>query len=198
MQSTTHFTFRPLSMSDADVELNYKWLNMPHIQKAYSRPSSVITKSEALEYLKQHLEKPMSGFTVLADDVPVGYIGFYAVKECPWPEQDLPEKMVSQVEESRVQMLGPIRQELLSGIASHAQFKKLKTHLLAFPDLLITTEDYELAAEYFNICRAKEIQGSAIDFLICAVASHHKLAIFTTDNDFIAYASKIPVMLHKM
>lgn len=97
MQPTTHFTFRPLSMSDADVELSYRWLNMPHIQKAYSRPSSVIAKSEALEYLKQHLEKPMSGFTVLADDVPVGYIGFYAVKECPWPEQDLPEKMVSQV-----------------------------------------------------------------------------------------------------
>jgi len=102
------------------------------------------------------------------------------------------------IEESRVQMLGPIRQELLSGIASHAQFKKLKTHLLAFPDLLITTEDYELAAEYFNICRAKGIQGSAIDFLICAIASHHQLAIFTTDNDFIAYASKIPVMLYKI
>ncbi len=60
--------------------------------------------------------------------------------------------------ESRIQMLGVIRQELLSGISSASQFEKLKTDLAAFPDLSISTEDHEQAASYFNACRARGIQ----------------------------------------
>ena len=67
----------------------------------------------------------------------------------------------------RVQMLGVIRQEILSGIRSDAQFAQLKTLLRSFPDRPVLTEDYERAAEYFNLCRSKGIQGSNTDFLIC-------------------------------
>jgi predicted nucleic acid-binding protein len=45
-------------------------------------------------------------------------------------------------------------------------------------------EDYELAAEFFNICRSKGIQGSNTDFLICAVAHRRSYSILSTDNDF--------------
>lgn len=100
------------------------------------------------------------------------------------------------IEDSRVQMIGPIRQELLSGIQSVSQFTKLKTYLSAFPDYTITTTDHELAAEYFNACRAKGIQGSGIDFLICAMAYRNKFPIFTTDNDFKLYARVIPVSFY--
>lgn len=41
----------------------------------------------------------------------------------------------------RVQMIGPIRQELLSGICSESQFEKLRKHLESFPDLPIHTKD---------------------------------------------------------
>ena len=37
--------------------------------------------------------------------------------------------------DQRVQMVGPIRQELLSGIKSINQFNTLKSYLSAFPDL---------------------------------------------------------------
>lgn len=100
------------------------------------------------------------------------------------------------IEDSRVQMVGVIRQELLSGIVSSQQFLTLKTYLASFSDLLVTSEDYELAAEYFNQCRAKGIQGSAIDFLICAIALRNDLPIFTLDKDFESYALVLPLTLH--
>lgn len=102
------------------------------------------------------------------------------------------------IEDSRVQMLGLIRQELLSGITSLEQFKKLKKYLNEFPDLPIQSKDHELAAEYFNTCRAKGIQGSMIDFFICAISINNKLPIFTQDKDFEAYSKIIPLSFLKM
>jgi predicted nucleic acid-binding protein len=49
----------------------------------------------------------------------------------------------------------------------------------------IDRSDYERAAHVFNACRRKGIQGSNIDFLICAVAHRHAMPIFTLDRDFI-------------
>jgi predicted nucleic acid-binding protein len=100
------------------------------------------------------------------------------------------------IKEARVQMIGPVRQELLSGIKSQAQFHKLRNHLRSFPDLELTTRDYEYAAEFFNLCRSKGVQGSNTDFLICAIAAHHKVPIFTTDRDFTLFQLHLPITLH--
>lgn len=94
-------------------------------------------------------------------------------------------------------MIGPVRQELLSGIADDSQYEKLKTRLAVFDDLPIYTEDYERAALFYNICRAKGIQGSHIDFLICSVAANHKLPIFTLDQDFYIYADHLPISIYR-
>jgi hypothetical protein len=99
--------------------------------------------------------------------------------------------------DGRVQMIGPIRQEILSGIARKAQFDRLKTVLAAFPDLPIEAEDYELAASYYNLCRLKGIQGSNADFLICAVGVQHQHEIYTTDADFERFARCLPITLHR-
>jgi len=99
--------------------------------------------------------------------------------------------------EVRVQMLGAVRQELLCGIKSPSQFKKLQHHLRAFPDLELSNRDYETAAEFFNLCRSKGIQGSNTDFLICAVAANHHLPIFTTDADFTRFKTCLPLTLHQ-
>ncbi len=100
--------------------------------------------------------------------------------------------------ELRVVMIGPIRQELLSGISDKKVYDKLKKKLRAFEDLLIQTEDYEKASENFNICRKHGIQGSHIDFLICAVSQNNKLSIFTTDKDFENYKKYININLYKI
>ena len=106
------------------------------------------------------------------------------------------EELKELIKEVRVQLIGPIRQELLSGIKSTKQFNILKHHLEAFEDLQLEREDYELAAEYFNVARANGIQGSNTDFLICAISSRRNMHILTTDKDFNNFKSIIPVKLH--
>jgi len=100
------------------------------------------------------------------------------------------------IRESRVQMVGAVRQELLSGIRVPRQFEVLRSHLQAFEDLQLETEDYETAARYFNLCREKGIQGSNTDFLLCAISARRDLSIFTVDNDFVRFARYLPLKLH--
>ena len=95
----------------------------------------------------------------------------------------------------RVQMMGPIRQEILSGIRTESEFQKVKNHLTGFPDLPLISEDYETAASYFNLCRHKGVQGSNTDFLICAAAVRGKFSIFTLDKDFKQFSKYLPIEL---
>jgi predicted nucleic acid-binding protein len=96
----------------------------------------------------------------------------------------------------RVCMIGPIRQEILSGIRQKEHFQSLRDYLSAFPDLPIESADYECAAEFSNLLRSKGVQGSAIDFIICAVAHRYSLQIYTADNDFDYFAQHLPIQLY--
>ena len=110
-------------------------------------------------------------------------------------KNEIAERLTELILESLVVMIGPVRQELLSGISDEAVFNKLRSGLQSFDDLPITTGDYETAAEFFNICRKKGVQGSHTDFLICALACNNNLLIFTTDQDFQHYAKYLPIQL---
>jgi len=109
---------------------------------------------------------------------------------------EIMHELTELIGEFRAAMLGPIRQEILSGIRTPEHFSELMEKLRAFDDTAIETEDYEKAAEFFSLCRGKGIQGSHIDFLICAVAFRKNLSIFTTDKDFELYAEHLPITLH--
>ena len=109
----------------------------------------------------------------------------------------LVKELIELITELRVQIIGPIRQELLSGIKAKKQFNELKKRLSAFPDLELQSQDFELAAEFFNTARSKGIQGSNTDFLICSVAHRLNLSIFTTDKDFILYSTVLPISLYE-
>jgi len=105
------------------------------------------------------------------------------------------------ISDHRVQMIGPIRQEVLSGVRESrvrepAQLEKLEKHLAAFPDVPIAMEDYVTAARFFNRCRARGVQGSNTDFLICAVTVRNGFAVYTTDKDFEQFAKHVPIELH--
>jgi predicted nucleic acid-binding protein len=93
-------------------------------------------------------------------------------------------------------IIGPIRQEILSGVADGRRFAKLCSALAAFPDEPIIAEDYVRAAACFNTCRRKGVQGSHVDFLICAVATRLATPIFTLDKDFEHFAKALPIRLH--
>jgi len=111
-------------------------------------------------------------------------------------DQSLVQELTELIGEVRVAMIGPIRQELLSGVTIKSQFDALKEKLLAFEDIPLTREDYERAAEFYNTCRKSGIQGSQIDFLICAVAAGREIPIFTTNNDFLLYAKYLTISIH--
>lgn len=99
------------------------------------------------------------------------------------------------IEDGRVELLGAVRQEILSGLRETNQFNRLRAYLKAFPDVALTQEDYETAAEFFNRCRQAGIQGSQADFLICAVAVRRQWQILTTDQDFMHYQRQLPLQL---
>lgn len=100
------------------------------------------------------------------------------------------------IDEGRVAIIGPIRQELLSGVGNAPAFERLREHLAAFEDEPLERVDFERAAEHFNACRARGVQGSNTDFLICAVAEHRSMPIFTTDRDFSHFARLLPIHLY--
>jgi predicted nucleic acid-binding protein len=99
--------------------------------------------------------------------------------------------------EGRVRIIGPVRQELLSGIKTDAQYEKLRVDLQVFPDEPLQTQDYESAAKASNDCRTKGVVVSPVDVLICATALARDWNIYTTDPDFRNYAKILPIRLHK-
>ncbi len=110
--------------------------------------------------------------------------------------KEIEKKLIELILNNDALIIGPIRQEILSGYSDPKKFKKLKNRLDAFPNLQIIDDDYVVAAEYSNECRKNGIQGGHIDFLICAVASRNKIPIFTCDNDFQQYSKIIKIELY--
>ena len=100
------------------------------------------------------------------------------------------------VRSDAIQMLGSIRQELLSGAQPQERFDQLKEYLRFYPNLALDEEDDQNAANFYNLCRSKGVQGTSTDLLICAVAVRHRMRIFTTDTDFDGFAKHLPIDLH--
>lgn len=125
------------------------------------------------------------------------------VDTCVWskvlrrkaPDKDLAPLLEDLIRDGRIVLIGPIRQELLSGVPNPAQFELLRKALEPFEEIPLWTEHFLRAAEFSNQCRKKGVQGSTIDFLICAVAAMEELQILTTDSDFLRYARHLPVRL---
>lgn len=111
-------------------------------------------------------------------------------------EQDLKAALQELVQEGRVRIIGPVRQELLSGIRSEETFRRLRDALRPFDEPRLGIQDYEEAARIRNRCRARGIAGSAIAFLICAVAHLRNWEVFTTDHDFARYGKVVPLRLY--
>jgi len=111
-------------------------------------------------------------------------------------EEALTQSLAELIRDGRAQLMGVVRQELLSGIREEDRFRKLRDYLRAFDDPRLELADYEEAAQMHNRCRSRGIAGSAIDFLICAVADRREWQMFTTDRDFERYGRVLGVKLY--
>ena len=111
-------------------------------------------------------------------------------------ERRLVSAWKSLVRANEAALVGPVRQEVLSGVREESQFRGLQERLAAFPYVEIAPGDYDRAASFFNACRANGIVGTPIDLLLCAVASRLGMPVLTTDQDFLSYSKHVPVRLH--
>jgi hypothetical protein len=98
--------------------------------------------------------------------------------------------------DNRAVLIGPVRQEVLSGVRRAQAFEQLRDRLRGVDDEPLSVEDYEEAARLYNCCRAAGVTGSTVDLLLCAVASRRGIPLFTTDVDFTRYARHAPLRLY--
>ena len=86
------------------------------------------------------------------------------------------------IQDRRVAIIGPIRQEVLSGVKHEAQFQKLLAALEGFPDVQLYEHHFEEAARLFNLCQGKGVACGSTDILICAVAILEGFDLLTSDQ----------------
>jgi predicted nucleic acid-binding protein len=81
--------------------------------------------------------------------------------------------------DNRAAIIGPIRQEILSGIRDQAQFTKTEHLLEPFLDEEVADSDYVAAARLFNLCQDHGVRCGPVDILLCAVAVRKQYSILT-------------------
>jgi predicted nucleic acid-binding protein len=97
-------------------------------------------------------------------------------------EKRLVALLVEAIRDGRVLVAGPIRQEVLSGIATPEQFAAVKTKLDPFSDQPIASEDYIEAAGLYNLCQRRGVSCGAVDMLLCALAYRNQWTILARDG----------------
>ena len=112
-------------------------------------------------------------------------------------ETDVVDEWTRLVTDGAAALIGPIRQEILSGVRRPEVFQELRRALSDFPYLGIEGTDYDRAAEFFNLCRTHGVTGGPIDMLISAVAHRHEIPVFAADMDYTRYARHLPLQLHR-
>ena len=120
----------------------------------------------------------------------------YALRKQNADYQHLVSLLENLIKDQRALIIGPIRQEILSGYSDLRKFKILREKLSFFENTPIEDTDYEKAAELCNYCRKKGIQGSHTDFLICAVANRISAYVLTTDKDFFHFQKAVPLKIY--
>lgn len=98
-------------------------------------------------------------------------------------ESAIVDRLSELVAAKQSRIIGPIRQELLSGIKDETNFERLRIAVSAFIDESLDTADYEEAGRCFNRCRRSGIDPAHTDILICAAALRRGMTIFTLDKN---------------
>lgn len=131
-------------------------------------------------------------------DTPVWSLAFRrAEKHLSAGELDTIAAFRELLAEGRGVLLGIVRQEVLQGIPKKEQFELVRGDLEELQDEHLWPTDYVRAAQLYNTCRAKGVQASTVDMLLCAAAQRLKTAIFTLDRDFVGYARVLGVRLYR-
>ncbi len=97
-------------------------------------------------------------------------------------DQQMLTQLREAIQDRRAAIIGPIRQEILSGIRDKAQFARTQELLDPFRNEEIIAGDYIEAARLFDLCRDKGVECGPVDILICAVAARMRYDVLTSDK----------------
>jgi predicted nucleic acid-binding protein len=97
-------------------------------------------------------------------------------------EQEAVTTLTLAIQDRRAAIIGPVRQEIVSGISDPVRFERIQEALSAFQDEVPTSADFEEAARLSNLCRSRGIASGPVDILICAVAKRRQWQILTADQ----------------
>jgi predicted nucleic acid-binding protein len=100
-------------------------------------------------------------------------------------ENGLVSQLNQLIQGRSARIIGPIRQELLSGIRDSGRFSELERLMDPFRDEEIFPADYVEAARLFNLCRSKGVESGPTDILICTIAIRLGYAILTNDRGLV-------------
>jgi predicted nucleic acid-binding protein len=106
-------------------------------------------------------------------------------------ERGLIGALADGIRDGLVVMVGPVRQEVLSGIRHVEQFERLREHLQAFRDEPIESEDYVHAAQLDHLCRKEGLQCGPVDMLLCALAQRRGWSVLTNDAGLLRCMKEI-------
>ena len=88
------------------------------------------------------------------------------------------------LEDTPLAIPGIVLQELLSGVRTDQQSRRLRSLLETFPILVAERQDHVLGAQISNACRRRGLSTSTVDCLIAALAVSRDAFLFTLDEDF--------------
>lgn len=131
-------------------------------------------------------------------DTPIWSLALRRRRNALAPEQvNWRQNLTELIRLKAARIIGPVRQEILSGIRDPMVFRRVRDGLRTFDDEALLRDDYEHAARIANLCRAAGLASTPVDVLICAVAVRRGWEIFTTDRDFERYAEHVPLALYQ-
>jgi predicted nucleic acid-binding protein len=107
------------------------------------------------------------------------------------------EALTELIETGKAVMIGPVRQEILSGVRYTVQFDRLRSALNAFPDEPVNSSDYVEAARLCNKCHDSGILVTNATCLIAAIAIAREMEILTIDLDFQKLASVVQIPFYQ-
>jgi predicted nucleic acid-binding protein len=92
-------------------------------------------------------------------------------------------------------LVGPVLQELLTGLRRQQDFERLLLTLSDLPLLRPSRQTYVEAAKISNACRRRGVQTNAVDCLIAASCVQHDYPLLTADRDFARIAEHSGLVL---
>ena len=104
-------------------------------------------------------------------------------------ERESVSALMRAIEDGEAAIADVVRQELLSGVRSIAQYERIRRELAAFKAIAVSSATHELAAALANRCLDRGVITGHVDILLCAIAVERDIPIWTADPDFARCAA---------